>query len=84
MDYKLTKASYIEGYKIAVEFNDGVKGVIDLSDALKGEVFEPLKNVHFFREFTINHEFETITWPNGADIAPESLRIRALNYNQNK
>jgi len=83
MDYFLTNAAYVEGYNIAVEFNDGMKGVVDLSDMLKVEVFEPLKDIRFFRNFSINNELETITWPNGADIAPESLRRRALNYNKN-
>ncbi len=45
---------------------------IDLADELWGPVFEPLKDVNYFRSFSVA-EFGTIRWPNGADIAPEFL-----------
>ena len=35
----ITSAKYLEDYKVAVSFNNGRKGVADLSDALKGPVF---------------------------------------------
>ena len=40
----ITNAKYIEDYKVEVSFNNGRKGVADLSPALKGSMFEPLKN----------------------------------------
>jgi hypothetical protein len=40
---------------------------------LYGEIFEPLKDRRFFQHFSVHPEFHTLTWPNGADIAPEFL-----------
>ncbi|MDX8408704.1 MAG: DUF2442 domain-containing protein [Mariprofundales bacterium] len=74
----ITNAKYIEDYKIEVSFNNGRKGVADLSDALKGAVFESLKNKSEFSAFTIDKDLETIVWPNGADLAPEYIYFQAF------
>ena len=47
--------------------------VVDLSNHLDGEIFEPLKKIEYFKTVKVNPEFETIYWENGADIAPEFL-----------
>ena len=77
MTPKLTKAEYIEGYKIKVSFEDGAVGIIDLDGELWGEVFEPLKDLNKFRAFKIDPELQTIVWPTGADLAPEFLYAQA-------
>ena len=64
-------AKHIEGHRIHVQFNDGTAGEADLSQSLGGPIFEPLRNVDYFRRFSI--EGNTLTWPNGADFAPEYL-----------
>jgi hypothetical protein len=56
-------------------FNDGVEGIVDLRDLLTGTVFEPLKDPAYFGRFFL--EGGTVAWPNGADIAPETLHARA-------
>ncbi|MDP2902685.1 MAG: DUF2442 domain-containing protein [Methylovulum sp.] len=65
------KAKYINDYKVWLLFNDGAAGEIDLSSELHGEIFEPLKDVSFFKSFTL--EGHTLSWRNGADFAPEFL-----------
>jgi len=72
----LISAKYIESYKILVCFSDGVSGIADLSDLLWGPIFEPLNDPKIFQSFTLNLELNTISWPNGADVAPESLYSR--------
>jgi hypothetical protein len=63
---------YKTGYSYLVVFDDGVRAVIDFSDYLdRGPVFAPLRDPQFFRQARI--EGGTIAWPNGADIAPETL-----------
>ena len=74
---KVINADYIKDYKIEVTFNDGLKNVIDFKDEIWGEVFEPLKDLNKFRNFTLNPF--TIQWDNGADFAPEYLYEIAKN-----
>ncbi|MEN8180548.1 MAG: DUF2442 domain-containing protein [Pseudomonadota bacterium] len=74
----VTDARYIEDYKVKVTFNDGREGVADLVGALKGSVFEPLKNKSKFSAFAVDEELETIVWPNGADLAPEYIYFQAF------
>lgn len=66
------QAKYINGYKVWLSFNDGSEGEVDLSSELYGEIFEPLKDILFFKSFTL--EGHTLSWSNGADFAPEFLR----------
>ena len=68
----VTEAKYLSDYSVWLAFNDGAKGVIDLSSELHGEIFEPLKDQSFFKLFKL--EGHTLSWENGADFAPEFLR----------
>ena len=70
---RVIEAEYIRDYTIHVRFADGTEGGLDLKDELDGEVFEPLKDPAYFRTFRLHPELHTITWPNGADFAPEFL-----------
>lgn len=65
------EATYVAEHRIHVRFNDGVSSEIDLAGSLGGPIFEPLKDMDYFREFSI--EGNTLAWPNGADFAPEYL-----------
>lgn len=73
MDFLPTviEAEYRGGYLINLTFNDGVEETIDFAQWLEGPVFEPLKDVGYFQRFFL--EGGTVAWPNGADIAPETL-----------
>jgi len=74
----VTEAKYLTDYKIRVSFNDGKEGVADLSDGLIGPVFNPLKNKKLFAQLCVDEELATIVWPNGADLAPESVYFRVF------
>ncbi len=69
----VTKVKYLENYKLRLTFSNGTVKDANLEEELYGEVFEPLKNLKIFRQVRVNHNTNTIEWPNGADFAPEFL-----------
>lgn len=71
----VTEAEYIADHRVRVSFNDGVTADIDLSNSLDGPIFEPLRDVEYFKSFSIIGH--TLAWPNGADFAPEYLHSLA-------
>ena len=60
-------------YRLRLMFDDGSDRVVDLKNELDGPVFEPLRDLAFFRQVAVNRDTGTIEWPNGADFAPEFL-----------
>lgn len=68
----VTGARHIEGHRVQVSFSDGTDAEVDLRDSLEGPIFEPLRDVDYFKSFSIIGH--TLAWPNGADFAPEYLR----------
>jgi hypothetical protein len=68
----VTRIEYKKGFIYHIVFDDGKSGDVDFSEYLdRGPVFEPLRDKSLFKNATI--EGGTISWPNGADIAPETL-----------
>lgn len=80
MFLEITKATYINDYKLALQFNNGAEMTVDLENELNGSVFNPLKDKSKFRKFSI--VFNTIEWENGADFAPEYLHELALSQHK--
>ncbi len=70
----VTRAEHRGQYRVHLEFSDGLEGTVDFECWLDGPVFEPLKDIDYFARFFI--EGGTIAWPNGADLAPETLYQR--------
>ncbi len=70
---RVREASYVGDFVIKIRFTDDVEGDINLEEDLEGEIFEPLKDASYFRQFIVHPELHTLTWPNGADFAPEYL-----------
>lgn len=67
----VVQAEYRGGYRIHLTFNDDSAKTVDFHRWLSGPVFEPLKNRAYFQRFYVDGG--TVVWPNGADIAPETL-----------
>ena len=67
----ITKAEYANEYKLLLSFSNNITKLVDLKNCLHGEIFEPLKDIEKFKQFTLSNW--TVEWYNGADFAPEYL-----------
>jgi hypothetical protein len=70
-----TRVEARPGYRLYIEFSDGVAGEVELEERLFGPVFEPLRDEELFRQVALD-EFGAPCWPNGADLAPDALHRR--------
>mgnify|MGYP001272940563 CR=1 FL=1 len=70
---RVRKAKYVKDFVIRIYFTDDVEGEINFEGDLEGEIFEPLRDTSYFTKFVVHPELHTLTWPNGADFAPEYL-----------
>jgi len=68
---EIIKAEHVDGHRIHIWFNNQTDKTVDLSSSLQGRIFEPLKDIGYFKRFEI--KFNTLEWENGADFAPEYL-----------
>lgn len=80
--YEIRAVEYLGGHRLRLTFADGNVGDVDLADKFKaplGPVFEPLRDVEYFAQVSVDTELGTVVWPNGADLAPDVLHEQALS-----
>lgn len=64
-------------FRIFLRFDDGLSGEIDLTNALRGPVFEPLRDPAYFAKVRLS-DYGAPVWPNGLNLAPDALHERLL------
>ncbi|MFA5139937.1 MAG: DUF2442 domain-containing protein [Elusimicrobiota bacterium] len=70
----VVEAKHVQGFRVELVFEDGRRGVVDLSSyPSKGGVFSRLSDPDYFKRVCVNQDLGTICWPDGPDIAPETL-----------
>lgn len=80
--YDIRSVEHLGGYRLRVTFADGMVRTVDLEAELfgpVGPVFEPLRNVEFSAQATVDPESGTVVWPNGANLAPDALHDGAFD-----
>src|SRR5438270_84066 len=75
---EVTAAEALGGYRLRISFSNGEEGMVDLTDALWGPMFEPLKDPAIFQRFELSPVLHTIQWENDADFAPEYLYAKMI------
>lgn len=57
---------------------DGPQGELALLERMRGPVFETARTPEGFARISVDADTGTVTWPGGADLAPDTLyeRIR--------
>lgn len=69
----ITKVRVVGAYSLELTFDNGVQKRVNLRPELYGPIFEPLRDPAYFAKACVDPDSRTVTWPNGADFAPDFL-----------
>jgi hypothetical protein len=69
----VTSVEVTGAHRLRLSFDDGAAGEVDLSSREWRGVFAPLADPAYFSRVRLDAELGTLVWPNGADLAPETL-----------
>jgi hypothetical protein len=72
----ITEARVVRHGVLALTFADGLQGEVDVFDRMNGPVFEEARTPAGFAKVAVDCEIGTVTWPGGADLAPDTLYMR--------
>jgi hypothetical protein len=70
---KVIAVSANKDFSLDLKFSDGSMKRVDVKPYLDRGIFSELKSLDYFRQVRV--AFGTVQWPNGQDIAPETLYI---------
>lgn len=73
MILRIQTAEVVGPLSLQLTFHSGDTAEIDIDSLLDGPIFEPFRDPSFFARMKLDPNCGTVTWPNGADFAPESL-----------
>ena len=73
---KITAVKVLEGYRLDLAFDDGVGGVVDLSDLVGKGVFSFWSDYEAFRQVRIGSSGE-LAWSDQVDLCPDALYLKA-------
>ncbi|MEG2984374.1 MAG: DUF2442 domain-containing protein [Peptostreptococcaceae bacterium] len=68
----------IENYKLILTFENNEVKIFDMNPYLDKGIFRELKNENIFNAVKVS--FDSIEWPNEADIDPETLYEYSVSY----
>lgn len=69
----ITDVESVGAHRLFLRFEDGAEGELDFSTESWEGVFAPLEDPVYFARVELDKVLGTIVWPNGADVAPETL-----------
>lgn len=72
----ITEAQVVRHGVLVLRFADGLEGEVDVLGRMRGPVFEHARTPEGFADVEIDTETGTVTWPGGADLAPDMLYER--------
>ncbi len=73
---RITEIKVLEGHRLALTFDDGVSGVVDLSDLAGKGVFARWRERSFFAQVRIGSAGEAV-WGDEIDLCPDALYLKA-------
>jgi hypothetical protein len=72
---RITKVNVLPGYRLELEFDDGVCGVVDLSEAVGKGVFALWRDPLVFEQVRIGSSGELV-WGEQIDLCPDALYLK--------
>jgi hypothetical protein len=72
----LTAVAVVDHGVLRCTFADGLSGELYVLDRMRGPVFEQARTPAGFAQAALDPESGTVTWPGGADLAPDTLYER--------
>ena len=82
--HSVKNVRYLEGYQLAITFENNITKIVDLNGHLEKGIFKPLKNISYFKTVRVDEDLDTIVWDNGADISPNFLYEIGQKYSGKK
>lgn len=72
---RITQLKILPGYRLELDFDDGVRGVVDLSELVGKGVFSCWRDRHAFEQVRIG-SFGELVWDDAIDLCPDSLYLK--------
>jgi len=79
----IVKVELKDDYRVFVEFNDGMNGIIDFKEKLQNDNRQIIRDLLDLNKFkTVKLDLDTLCWDNGVDFAPEYLYEKIKGQNK--
>jgi Protein of unknown function (DUF2442) len=72
----ITAVEVVDHGVLRLTFADGLSGDVEVLGRMRGPVFERARTIEGFAKAVLDPESGTVTWPGGADLAPDTLYER--------
>ncbi len=72
---KISSVSVLKEYRLKLEYDDGVSGIVDLFYLVGKGVFSSWLDPHVFEEVQVGSSGELV-WKNGIDLCSDALYIK--------
>ena len=69
----VSQLKVVGAHSLDLTFDNGVRKRVNLRKELYGPIFEPLRDSSYFAKAFVDSNSRTVSWPNGADFAPDFL-----------
>ena len=73
--FKATSLQVLDAHRVEIEFSDGSKGVVDLSDLIGKGVFKRLQDENIFRTAEIRRG-RSLSWGDDIDLCVDALYLQ--------
>ena len=72
---KISEVKVLQGYRLELVFDDGTRGVVDLSDLVGKGVFAIWRDRRIFEQVQIG-SFGELVWGDQIDLCPDALYLK--------